>query len=653
MPGGASGESRDREERVDDALAEYLQRVDAGERIDPEAFIAQDQGLESSVRKFFDNLDGVNLLQQPTQREFHSDGVEAERSVVSSCWQPGEVIGGRWQIQQVIEGGMGIVYVVHDHETHERLAAKTYRNTLLDSEAVRRRFEEESRIWLNIPPHPNIIRAKYYHLIEDKPFLFLEFAEDGSLRERLRQLRHFPNGGIVGLSRFHQMLEEYERLRPVILDWALQFCDGMIHAQEHGVIAHRDIKPANCLFQKHVLRITDFGLAKALDAAEVSRRHPGGPAGRGRLRVMLVGLQQELAERIIRFVGSKSCYAVVVNDEQELRQPLAQESSDFIFLEVGQAGYETAKQIRQCNTNVGGRTHIIALSLPGSESDEEFIRRECMQAGIDGCLFTPITSAELFRTMNACLSSLEDNGYRYDSSDARAMSFRTSDDTPPVTVAWETLDIVATKTGHIAGTPTHMAPEQFLGLRHADIRADIYAFGVMLYQMTTGTLPFEAANLTEFRELHSFSAPPDLGTTFSKLNDIVARCLSKNPDHRFCDFAEIREELEVCVFDPTLPTTDLFLSGWWLHGQASIDKEELLKLAHSHILLGEFDRALATLEEISRESPTNGRLWREMGHLLMNHLHRFAEAMECLERARDLGQDVEADMAKCREMRGS
>ena len=58
-----------------------------------------------------------------------------------------------------------------------------------------------------------------------------------------------------------------------------------------------------------------------------------------------------------------------------------------------------------------------------------------------------------------------------------------------------------------AGTITHMAPEQFDDAKHVDLRADIYSFGVMLFQMVTGQLPFSGHNVQEIEHKHKMQAP--------------------------------------------------------------------------------------------------------------------------------------------------
>jgi serine/threonine protein kinase len=111
------------------------------------------------------------------------------------------------------------------------------------------------------------------------------------------------------------------------------------------------------------------------------------------------------------------------------------------------------------------------------------------------------------------------------------------------------LEILLTRTGAAAGTVTHMAPEQFEDLKSVDVRADVYSFGVMLYQMVTGELPFKGRGILDYKRLHQTTRAPELGTAFPKLNALLARCLAKNPSDRFSDFVEVRRAVEAAVYD--------------------------------------------------------------------------------------------------------
>jgi serine/threonine protein kinase/pSer/pThr/pTyr-binding forkhead associated (FHA) protein len=178
----------------------------------------------------------------------------------------GELIEDRWEVQQVLHGGMGIVYVVLDRETGQRLAAKTYRDDLLTaSPDLARRFEREALAWINLGSHPNIVQAKYVRTLHHKPFLFLEFIEGGSLGALIPSLciGEFPDGDETNYFGDYDLFHKSLKIQAL----AMKFCSGMIHASQFGIRAHRDIKADNCLvgLGEWDLKITDFGLANIFD----------------------------------------------------------------------------------------------------------------------------------------------------------------------------------------------------------------------------------------------------------------------------------------------------------------------------------------------------------------------------------------------------
>jgi serine/threonine protein kinase len=107
-----------------------------------------------------------------------------------------------------------------------------------------------------------------------------------------------------------------------------------------------------------------------------------------------------------------------------------------------------------------------------------------------------------------------------------------------------------TATGAALGTPAYMAPEQ-TSAKNVDHRADIYAMGVMLYQMLTGRVPFEAD--TPFAVLMAhvnepIPLPSALNPSISEeLEHILFRALAKNPDDRYASAGEFAADLRNTV----------------------------------------------------------------------------------------------------------
>ena len=93
-----------------------------------------------------------------------------------------------------------------------------------------------------------------------------------------------------------------------------------------------------------------------------------------------------------------------------------------------------------------------------------------------------------------------------------------------------------TQAGAMLGTPAYMAPEQCLGAGSVDEKADIYALGVMLFELLAGVLPFEAEGPTSMMVMHLQAQPRPLRDFLSDvprdLESLVARMLAKTPADR-------------------------------------------------------------------------------------------------------------------------
>ena len=100
------------------------------------------------------------------------------------------------------------------------------------------------------------------------------------------------------------------------------------------------------------------------------------------------------------------------------------------------------------------------------------------------------------------------------------------------------------------GTPNYMSPEQFLG-RPVDGRSDLYAAGVILFEMLTGAKPFVARDLPELMRKLLNDKPPRLSTLrpgqWRHLDAVVQRALTRNPDDRFQTGGEFIDALNMAI----------------------------------------------------------------------------------------------------------
>jgi tRNA A-37 threonylcarbamoyl transferase component Bud32 len=130
-------------------------------------------------------------------------------------------------------------------------------------------------------------------------------------------------------------------------------------------------------------------------------------------------------------------------------------------------------------------------------------------------------------------------------------------------------DAQLTMAGTITGSPLFMSPEQATGDDAVDARSDIYSLGAVLYYMLTGQPPFTAENPLKVMIAHASQEvvpPTRINPDIPReLEEIVLRCLEKDPEHRFQDVASLRAALrDVRLDDPW--SADLAAEWWSCNG---------------------------------------------------------------------------------------
>jgi serine/threonine-protein kinase len=126
-----------------------------------------------------------------------------------------------------------------------------------------------------------------------------------------------------------------------------------------------------------------------------------------------------------------------------------------------------------------------------------------------------------------------------------------------------------TMEGMVTGSPLFMSPEQASGEEGVDGRSDIYSLGAVLYYMLTGQPPFMHDNPLKVMIAHASQdvvpprqIKPELPI---ELEEIVLRCLEKDPDHRFQDVSALRRALAEVVLDE-LWSSERAAEWWTCHG---------------------------------------------------------------------------------------
>lgn len=178
----------------------------------------------------------------------------------------------------------------------------------------------------------------------------------------------------------------------------------------------------------------------------------------------------------------------------------------------------------------------------------------------------------------------------------------------------------------IAGSLPYMAPEQFTGLE-IDARADIYAFGIVLYQMATNSYPYPRKN--SWLEMHLKESPLPIKQNIPpELNVLIHKCLEKEPSRRYQNFSELKQELSKIYFDLTgkriIEKTPEELDVWELDNKGATLSE-----------LGRLQEAVACFEKALEINPRFADAWSNKGNALTN-LGRHQEAITCFDKALEI-----------------
>lgn len=158
-----------------------------------------------------------------------------------------------------------------------------------------------------------------------------------------------------------------------------------------------------------------------------------------------------------------------------------------------------------------------------------------------------------------------------------------------------------------SGTPAYMAPEQILGNVSCDFRTDMYGFGISMYEMCKGRLPFIDSNIDKLFQLHVSGKYVPTGTV---LDPILEKCLSKRKEDRYQSYEELRMEAKSLLKSmglPEPPRPDA------VKGEA----DGIYTKALSYSALGKPDLAMQCVDQYLKLKPTDFKGWTQKGRLLL------------------------------------
>jgi tRNA A-37 threonylcarbamoyl transferase component Bud32/anti-sigma factor RsiW len=164
--------------------------------------------------------------------------------------QPRQI--AEYDIQAVLgRGGIGVVYRATDRALARDVAIKVLRADLADNDSLRERFLREARAAAALR-HDNVVTIYGVGQHAEQPYLVMEYVPGGSLADRLLR-----KGKLSG---------------PEVIRLGIEVASSLAAAHARGIV-HRDVKPGNVLWDAESARykLTDFGLAKALDDVSLTR----------------------------------------------------------------------------------------------------------------------------------------------------------------------------------------------------------------------------------------------------------------------------------------------------------------------------------------------------------------------------------------------
>ena len=239
----------EREQRLEHAIASYLEAVQAGRPPERADFLANHSDLADDLLSFFADEDRLkrlagSLYPQDAHRGRAPSSGSSERALPNLELKAGTDFGEFELIEVIATGGMGIVYKARHKKLSRIVALKTIRPAALKpgADAIQRfRIEAEAVARLD---HPHIVPI--YEMGEHGgfPFISLKLIGGGDLERHVFRLRKDPRGS-ARLIRDVAKAGHYAHLRGIL---------------------HRDLKPSNILLDlENEPHVTDFGLAKHIE----------------------------------------------------------------------------------------------------------------------------------------------------------------------------------------------------------------------------------------------------------------------------------------------------------------------------------------------------------------------------------------------------
>jgi tRNA A-37 threonylcarbamoyl transferase component Bud32 len=227
--------------RIEAVLAEYLRRIDQGENVDHEQFIAEHPAFSEPLRDYFETAAKIARMAGLPEATLDSD---AQSGKSESALAVVRYFGDYELFDVIARGGMGVVYRARQVSLNRVVALKMILAGKLADEADVSRFHAEAEA-AAILDHPGIVPIYEIGDHKGQHYFSMGYVDGESLSGRIKDGPLPPREAAA---------------------YMLKIAEAVAFAHEHGVI-HRDLKPSNVLLDRAgELKVSDFGLAKRVQS---------------------------------------------------------------------------------------------------------------------------------------------------------------------------------------------------------------------------------------------------------------------------------------------------------------------------------------------------------------------------------------------------